>query len=219
MRLTRCGRLTHYASISPGARPASPTRAAKPHPRRRSVGPRKRPQRTSVVRQSKEALAGGGRHGYRTSGARDGALMFGAIAAGCVVFAAVTSHEGARVFGWVTAVVCLGIARRMWRVGIYVEPTGVMVVNYFWTSRVPWGDIDRFALRPAGQYPYVGHILRSNGGRRVVIAGIETPPGESEEHRLAAEAAIYPLNQALEAWRRATRLGETPPTAIALDEM
>jgi hypothetical protein len=124
------------------------------------------------------------------------------VAVGCAIVVALSRHTGARVFAGLDAVVCCVLAWRMWLIGTYVEPSAVRVVNYLRTIRVPWAEIEHFAALPAGQYPYVGHIIRKQGRAPVVMMGIESSPDESEENRRRVQAAIDPLNRALEEWRQ-----------------
>ena len=77
------------------------------------------------------------------------------------------------IAGAVVAAFLALMSWRMWNVGIQVGAQEVRVVTFFLTRRVPWSEIDRFAVMPLGRYPYVGYVIR-RGGRKFPAFGLST---------------------------------------------
>ena len=136
---------------------------------------------------------------YRTIGTVHAAVAATAMTVGFVVLALVPGR--AEVAGYVLAPLFALWTWPAWLMGVRVDDSGVKVTGYLLTKRIPWPDVERFAVMPAGNYPYVGHVIRTNGRRPVVIMGISTGRGKSEKHRLEAQKPIDQLNAALADWR------------------
>jgi 50S ribosomal subunit-associated GTPase HflX len=66
---------------------------------------------------------------------------------------------------------------------------------------IPWADIARFAVEPAGPYPYVGRLIRKDGKPGVTIVGTGTGTRDTKYNRRTAQKPIDLLNKRLEQWR------------------
>jgi hypothetical protein len=135
---------------------------------------------------------------YRTRDAVVGALIWSASTLGLVVLAVVPGR--AQVGGYVGAPLFALCAWRAWQMGAHVDDGGVKVVGFLFSRHVAWADIERFAVMPAGRYPYVGHIMRFHGPPVIVMA-ISTSRGKTEKHRLEAQQPIDELNGLLAQWQ------------------
>jgi hypothetical protein len=82
---------------------------------------------------------------------------------------------------------------RAWQRGVHLGKGGVTVVGLLATKRIPWTDIERFALMPAGRYPNVGHVVRSNGRPAVPVLAILASRDRPED----AQRTIDTLNDEL----------------------
>jgi hypothetical protein len=123
----------------------------------------------------------------------------------------VTAGRG-RIAAFVAGALLLLAAWRAWGAGIRVGTDGVKVATLLLSRRVPWSDIDRFAVMPLGRYPYVGFVVLRDG-RKFGTFGLSTSAGQSERKRLHVQRPIDELNEIL-GDRRAT--GETTRDRRAL---
>jgi len=116
---------------------------------------------------------------------------------------AVASKNG-HVAGGIAALVTLYGGVRLWRMGARVEPDAVVVVGYLTSRRVPWSDIERFEVRPNGQWPYAGFVIRRSSSRPLLISAL-TAPGRPksrlEEGGRRVQGPIDELNLLLEEFR------------------
>ena len=138
---------------------------------------------------------------YRTGGAFAGAVLMTAITAATVVLALVPGR--AEAVGYVFAPLCAIATWRAWNWGVHVGTNGVKVCAQFFAKHIAWADIDRFALLPAGRYAFVGHVVRKDGHRPVMILAINADARRAQE-------PIDLLNQALDEWRREHAQAESP---------
>ncbi len=114
-------------------------------------------------------LRGGRARVYRSRDARNATIVGVIMATGFILVAIIIDGGG------VAAYVCAGflvlLAWRTWRIGIHVEPGGVVVASWLRTRRIASTDIERFSVRPLGSFKNVAHVdLRS--GRNVPILGL-----------------------------------------------
>jgi len=70
----------------------------------------------------------------------------------------------------------------------------VKVVTFFATRRVPWSEIDHFAVMPLGRYPYVGYVVRRDG-QKLPTFGLSTSSWAREGASL--QRPIDELNKVL----------------------
>jgi hypothetical protein len=159
-----------------------------------------RPHLVARMRITTQGQAHSRRRVYRTNGTVLAAI---AVSIGCLICIplAVLPNK-AQPVGYVFAPLLFVFAWRAWRLGAYVEPEAVRVVNPFGTRRIAWGDIDQFAARPAGNYPYVGQVIHKAGRPLLIFAICPAGPG-AEKQRLEAQVPVDGLNEALEDWRHA----------------
>jgi hypothetical protein len=90
---------------------------------------------------------------------------------------------------------------RLWTLGLHVEADGVKVVGFVLSKRIRWEDIDHFAVLPWGDYPYVGHIVRRDGGPPIPVKGLAA--ARAERFRPGVQKPIDELNRVLAGWREA----------------
>jgi len=138
-------------------------------------------------------------HVYRTIGTVHAAVASSVMTLGWVVLALIPGR--AEIAGYVCAPLFAAWTWPAWRMGVRVDTEGVKVTGYLVTKRVYWRDVERFAVLPAGPYPYVGHLIRTGGRRPIVIMGISTGRGKTEKHRLEAQRPIDELNEQLVRWQ------------------
>jgi hypothetical protein len=140
---------------------------------------------------------------YRSVGTLWAAIGLTAGGAGFVVVGVTAPRRGIDVV--IMAALVLLMACRMWVADIRVGPDGVKVGSLLRSRKVPWSDVERFAVMPLGRYPYVGCVVLRDG-RKFGTFGLSTSAGHSEGRRLHVQRPIDELNEIL-AERRAT--GET----------
>ncbi len=133
----------------------------------------------------------------------------------CVCFAvlAVVGSGRAHVAGGVAAALFFAWSFPAWRAGLYVYADGVKVCGIVLSKRVPWSDIERFEVRAAGNWPYVGFIVRRGGRRPISIAALSTPgwpKSRFETFRARVQGPVDELNQLLAQWQEAA-LTNRPP--------
>jgi hypothetical protein len=85
---------------------------------------------------------------------------------------------------------------RMSLVGIRAGTDSVTVATLFSSRKVPWSNVDHFAVMPLGRYPYVGYVVLRDG-RKFGTFGLSTNAGESETKRLHVQRPVDELNQML----------------------
>jgi hypothetical protein len=157
------------------------------------------------------AQAGGPPHHrrvYRTSSTVSTA--WGATVATVVVAGLAVLPEPAQILLIVMVALLPLVTWRAWRLGVYVEPGGVRLVQYVTTKRLAWEDIDYFAVMPSGSYPFIGHVVLRTGQRPIPIAGMGAAARPNPEgKRLQVQRPVDELNQVLAEWRQAT--GWTAP--------
>jgi hypothetical protein len=96
------------------------------------------------------------------------------LACGFGVWTALAPNAiGAVILAAGTAVL-LGIAWRVWRLGIRAGADGVAVVQLGWTRQLSWGEIRCFAIQPLGPLPLVGYVLLHDG-RALPTLGLQGP--------------------------------------------
>lgn len=105
--------------------------------------------------------------------------------------------------GFVFAPLCLVLTWRFWIWGVHIEPNGPKVCGLVVTRHVAWADVDRFAVLPAGRYPYVGQLIRKGHQPPIVILAISSSGGETEGARGRAQGPVDQLNEILTEWRQA----------------
>jgi hypothetical protein len=110
-----------------------------------------------------------------------------------------------RLLDLVTVALCLALGLCLLRMGVQVEPKGVIIRNAVGTQRLPWKEVDRFELRRFGRFKKGtlaaarlrdGQVLRIDGSPFDVLA---TTPLRDLIHgrNLAAEPLVDELNRAL----------------------
>jgi hypothetical protein len=155
-------------------------------------------------------MATSGRKIYRSRSTTRWAIISTATAVGCAVIAFIPARI--HVFGWVAGPLFLVAAWRMWASGIRVGDAGVRMVSYFGSRQVGWDEIDHFAVLPLGQYPYVGHVVLSDG-RTIGCLALAAPGWpKRESSRLKVQEPIDELNQILAA-RHGRAHGARPSSA------
>jgi hypothetical protein len=143
-----------------------------------------------------------------------------AVMIGLVVLAVVPGK--AQLFGVIFGIPWLIATWRAWILGVYVEPACVRIVQYVTSRRVPWEDIDRFAVMPAGNYPFAGYIVLRAKHRPIVLAGMGAAARPNPEaKRLQVQRPIDELNEILEEWRQAAGrpLAESGPARLPRPEL
>lgn len=141
---------------------------------------------------------------YATSGTRFTA--FASIATGIIFFLVALAGGRAHGVWFAAAAVMLLLAWRAWMVGIRVSSDGVTIANVVLSRRVPWDDIDHFAVMPMGRHPYVGHVVLRDG-RSFGTLGIASSPRQNEAGRLRVQRPIDELNAVLAERRAAGVVG------------
>lgn len=90
---------------------------------------------------------------------------------------------------------------RAWVIGIHAGMNGVKVVGFVFTKRFRWDEIDHFAVLPLGGYPYVGHVVLTDGRRvgtfGLSSAGSPASDAQAEKYRLQVQGPVDELNQVL----------------------
>ena len=107
----------------------------------------------------------------------------------------------AAIVGLVFGPLCAVLAWRFWLCGVHVGPDGVRVNGYLRSTRVAWTEIERFAVEPAGPYPYVGRLIRKDGKPPLILVGTGTGTRKTKYNQVTAQKPIDLLNQRLEQWR------------------
>jgi hypothetical protein len=144
-------------------------------------------------------------HTLQVPGNRRVAAAVALMALGFAIFA-VASKNG-HVVGGLAAVVTLYGSVRLWRMGARVEREAVTIVGYLTSRRLPWSDIERFEVRPNGQWPYAGFLIRRSSSRPLLISALTAPPrpkSRLEDGRRRVQGAIDELNRLLEESRATT---------------
>jgi hypothetical protein len=73
----------------------------------------------------------------------------------------------------------LVLAWRTLRLGVIVRPEGIVVRNVLHTRRVPWADIERFALGTwRGPGGFACGVARLRDGGRVTLTALNPPLGD-----------------------------------------
>lgn len=106
---------------------------------------------------------------------------------------------------WVLVIgaVTLGLMSwREWTGGIRTRPDGVKVIGMLVSKRIPWREIDHFAVLPMGRYPWVGHVVLRDGRQIGSVALSLAGPPSTEKRISRLQGKIDELNQALEQSRR-----------------
>ncbi len=146
------------------------------------------------------------RRRYRARGVWRAGLL-AEIAVVCFTVLAVVGSERAHVAGGVAAALFLVWSIPLWRTGLYVYADGVKVRGIVFSKYVPWSDIERFEVRAAGNWPFVGFIVRHGGRRPISIAALSTPgwpKSRFETFRARVQGPVDELNQLLAQWREST---------------
>jgi hypothetical protein len=107
------------------------------------------------------------------------------------------STSAGRVFGLVFGVLWATWTFRLFRMGAYPRVDGVKIVGFFFSRSVPWGDIDHFAVLPAGRYKTVGHFVRAGHHQPIPIFAISPGSWWGKDPVGRAEAQIDGLNREL----------------------
>ena len=137
-----------------------------------------------------------GRH-FRSKGQTRFAAVYGWITATLFLLMSLGAAErvaGVRVIlvltlGVVVSAFVLFVSRRYTRSGIYADDRGVTICNTLTADqRVPWQDIERFALEPVRADPGVATVYLVSGGSirahglsqaRVNVAARSNPTAEA----------------------------------------
>jgi hypothetical protein len=110
-----------------------------------------------------------------------------------LAIAAVVSSR-AHVYGGVCAVMMLVLGVRIRMAGAYLRGDDISIVGFLSTTRVRWGDVERFEVAALAQYPYGVYLVRSgNGGRTPIVALSGGRMGGGR----AAQKCVDELNEAL----------------------
>jgi hypothetical protein len=139
-------------------------------------------------------------HVYRSGGTTLAAIG-AAISTAVLLAVAILSQRGHVAAAAIAAILAL-MTWRTWNAGIQVEQDGVKVAPTLASRKVPWPEIDRFAVPPLGRHPYVGHVALRDG-RRFGTFGLSTSSRKTEHNCLAIQRSIDNLNAALSDWHDA----------------
>lgn len=93
-------------------------------------------------------------------------------------------------------IILLSVGVRSALSGVFIEETGVRVLNPFRTYRLPWSTIERFSLGPGTRHPSIGKV-ELEGGRQVTAMGIRGNVGFLLNDTSAAQKMIDELNAEL----------------------
>jgi hypothetical protein len=142
-----------------------------------------------------------GRRVYRSPSTIRGAIIATAGLIGVGVLAALPGRG--QIVGFIFLAPWLVGTWRSWTLGVHVEADGVKVVGLVLSKRIRWEDIDHFAVLPAGNYPYVGQIIRRDGGPPMPVLGLAA--GRGERFRPGVQKPVDELNLVLAEVREANR--------------
>jgi hypothetical protein len=137
------------------------------------------------------------------------AVVVALVFLGFAISAVASKHN--RAAGAIVALVAACSCIRLWRSGARVEPDAVVIVGYLMSRRVPWSDIERFEVRPNGQWPYAGFLIRRSSSRPLLISALAAagrPKSKLDDRRQAVQGSIDELNKVLEE-SRLTPIGLT----------
>lgn len=134
--------------------------------------------------------------------------IFVVTTTGFALLALFADSNKLRLAGILCAVVAVLIWLPVRRIGVWIEPDGIAVVNFALAKRFRWTEIERFELAPAGVYPFAGHAILKTG-RDVPLAAITVPRFLTERLKRYAQEPIDELNALLDATR-------TDPSTAAL---
>jgi hypothetical protein len=116
-------------------------------------------------------------------------LLFGGVGLACLglaVWPGGAASAGVRIAFGLAAIAFAILVARLLPMGVYVDDDGVEVRNFLSSRRIPWAQIDRFAMglhKGFGSFPCgVAHL----GDGEVLVIGALNPS-------LGGEAQILPL--------------------------
>jgi hypothetical protein len=132
---------------------------------------------------------------YRTRGQFVGIVAGTLFAAGAITLA-VLPGKG-QIAGWIFVVPLTYLAYRAWLFGVRVRDDGIVIGAFLSSRKVSWSEIERFTCEPSGPYPFVGRLIRSDGGRPLIMSGIDAGRRPTKKSRIDAQATIDLLNAEL----------------------
>lgn len=103
-------------------------------------------------------------HIYRDRGQQKIVLLFGLIFSGLLIGMAVeANHLDSRIFSLFVLLIYLVFCARGVLAGIEVSEAGVRVMNVFWTTFIPWAEIEKFDVGRSALHPMVCLIHLEKG--------------------------------------------------------
>ena len=156
----------------------------------------------------------GDRRVYRSVGTMRAAVLSTAGMVGIIVFAFVRSRGDELLVSVVTMLSILW-TWRSWTLGVYTDDRGITVRGVVRSKRIAWTDIDHFAVMPAGNYRFVGHVVPRDGRHPRPILSIAAANWPNpDKKQLQAQGPVDELNLALARWREATGQEQGPQDAL-----
>lgn len=140
---------------------------------------------------------------YRTREVFVGVAMNATATVGFALLAILSHTSSARVAGLIFAVVWCLLTWRSLRLGAYAESADVKVVGFVASRRIPWAQVESFAVLPAGRYKTVGHVIRKGAHRPIPIFAINPGSWWGRDPVDRAQQQIEQLNERLAEWRAA----------------
>ncbi len=106
---------------------------------------------------------------------------------------AILGHKDEPLLGSICAALFFAVTWRALICGVHIDPGGIKVVGFFVTRRLPWADIERFAVLPRGSYPWIAHVIVKGRHRPLPITGIGA--GRGEKRRPQVQRRVDELNE------------------------